>query len=224
MSANEGGCIANAMIFREPTVVLTKTHDLFKDYGIMTSDEVAWSNKWYCTWKAEILFEQNLKLSFDLLENHCSEELWDKTMDKYNRYSQLEKGGPLFCIIMMSKLLSNTEEASVALTKRIIDFKLSNLQGENVDKATSLLGGEVKRLAQIKRVTQNIVRTMLQIMQTTSVPKFNSTFELMETSIFVNDCEPTLHVGVTGQFNVNTIFSIAEQKCASMMDNDVHLT
>jgi hypothetical protein len=59
---------------------------------------------------------------------------------------------------------------------------------------------------------------MLQIMQTTSVPKFNNTFELMETSRFVNDCEPTLRVGVTGQFNVNTFFSIAEQKYASMME------
>jgi hypothetical protein len=32
----------------------------------------------------------------------------------------------------------------------------------------------------------------------------------METSIFVNDCEPTLHVGVTGKFD--------EQKYASMME------
>jgi hypothetical protein len=155
-------------------------------------------------------------LSFDLLENHCSDELWDKTMDTYNRYSEVEKVGPLFFVIMMSKLLSNTEEASDALTKRIRDFKISNLQ--NVEKATSLLGGSVKRLAQINRVTQSIVRTMLQVMQTTSVPKFNNTFELMETSIFVNDCEPTLHVGFTGKFNANTIFSIAEKKYASMME------
>jgi hypothetical protein len=191
---------------------------LFKEYAIMMPGEVAWSNKWYRTWTAEIWFEQNLKLSFDFLENHCSEELWDKTMDKYNRYSEVEKGGLLFFVITMSKLLSSTEEASDALTKRIRDFKISNLQGENVDKATSILGGAVKRLAQINRVPQNIVRTMLQIMQTTSVPKFNYTFELMETSRFVNDCEPALHVGVTGQFNVNTIFSIAEHKYASMME------
>jgi hypothetical protein len=59
---------------------------------------------------------------------------------------------------------------------------------------------------------------MLQIMQTTSVPKFNNTFELMGTSRFVKDCEPTLHVGVTGQSNVNTILSIAEQKYTSMME------
>jgi hypothetical protein len=125
-------------------LVLTKTRDLFKDYVIMTPDEVAWSNKWYRTWTAEIWFEQNLKLSFDFLENHCSKELWDKTMDKYNRYSEVEKGGPLFFVIMMSKLLSNTEQASDALTKRIRDFKISNLQGENVDKATSLIGEQSK--------------------------------------------------------------------------------
>jgi hypothetical protein len=75
-------------------------------------------------------------------------------MDKYNRYSEVEKGGPLFFAIMMSNLLSNTEEESDALTKRIRDFKISNLQGENVDKATSLRGGAVKRLAQINRVPQ----------------------------------------------------------------------
>jgi hypothetical protein len=199
-------------------LLLTKTRDLFKEYAIMTPDEVAWSKKWYRIWTAEIWFQQNLKLSFDFFENHCYEEPWDKTMDTCNHYSEVEKGGTLFFVIMMSKLLSNTEEASDALTKCIRDFKISNLQGENVDKATSLLGGAVKRLAQINRVTQNIVQTMLQIMQKTSVPKSNNTFELMETSKFVNDCEPTLHVGVTHQFNVNTIFSIAEQKYASMME------
>jgi hypothetical protein len=104
-----------------------KTHDLFKDYAIMTPDELAWSNTWYRIWKTEIWFEQNLKLSFDFLENQCSEELWDKTMDKYNSYSEGEKGGPLLLVIMMSKLLSNTEEASDALTKRIRYFKIPNL-------------------------------------------------------------------------------------------------
>jgi hypothetical protein len=59
----------------------------------MTPDVVACSNKWYRTWTAEIWFKQNLKLSFDFLENRCSEELWDKTMDKYNRYSEVENEG-----------------------------------------------------------------------------------------------------------------------------------
>jgi hypothetical protein len=63
-------------------LVLTKNRDLFKDYAIMTTGEVAWSNKWYRTRTAEIWFKQNLKLSFYFLENHCSEELRDKTMDK----------------------------------------------------------------------------------------------------------------------------------------------
>jgi hypothetical protein len=60
----------------------------------MTPYEVDCSNKWYRTWPADILFDQNLKLSLDFFENHCSEELWDKTMDKYNHDSEAEKGGP----------------------------------------------------------------------------------------------------------------------------------
>jgi hypothetical protein len=79
------------------------------------------------------------QLSFDFLENHCSKVLWDKTMDTHNHYSEVEKGGPLCFVIMVSKLLSNKEEVSDVLTKRIRDFNISNLQGENVDKATSLL-------------------------------------------------------------------------------------
>jgi hypothetical protein len=102
--------------------LVMNTHNLSKDNAVMTPHEVAWSNKWYRTWTAKICFEQNLKISFDFLENHCSEELWDKTMDTYNHYSAVEKGGPLFFVIMMSKLLSNTEEASDALTKCIRNF------------------------------------------------------------------------------------------------------
>jgi hypothetical protein len=78
--------------------------------------------------------------------------------------------------------------------------------------------GEQSKGWHINKVPQNIVRTMLQINETTSVPKFNNIFELMETSRFVNDCEPTLHVGVTGQFNVKTIFYIAEPNYASSVE------
>jgi hypothetical protein len=92
------------------------------------------------------------------------------------------------------------------------------LQGKNVTKAKILLGGALKRQAQINIVPQKLFRTMLQMMQTISVPKFNSTFELMETSIFVNDCESALYVGATGQFNANTIFFIADLKYGSMME------
>jgi hypothetical protein len=91
----------------------------------------------------------------------------------------------LFFVIMMSKLLSNTEEASDALTKRIRYFDISNLQGENVDKATLILGGAFKRLAHINRVPQNIFRTMLKIMQTASVTKFNNTFELIVNQLYI---------------------------------------
>jgi hypothetical protein len=81
-------------------------------------------------------------------------------------------------------------------------------------------GGAVKRLTQINRVSQIFFRTMLQIMQTTSVPNFNNMFEILETTRCVNDCKPTLYVVITGKFSVNPIFSVAEQKYASMMDEN----
>jgi acetone carboxylase gamma subunit len=62
-------------------LVQMKTHDLFKEYVTMKHDEVTWSNKLYLTWTAEVWFAQNLKLSFDFLKTHCSEELRDKMMN-----------------------------------------------------------------------------------------------------------------------------------------------
>jgi hypothetical protein len=72
------------------------TRDLLKDYTIISSNEVAWSNKWYPTWTADVWYEHNLKLSFDFMESHCSEELWDKTIDQYNRYYEAKMVGRYF--------------------------------------------------------------------------------------------------------------------------------
>jgi hypothetical protein len=63
--------------------------------------DVVLSNKWYRAWTANIWHEQNLRLGFDFLGNHCSEEFWDKTMD-ISKIIILHKREDLcFFIIMM---------------------------------------------------------------------------------------------------------------------------
>ena len=49
----------------------------------------------------------------------------------------------MFFIIMIEKLLSNTEEATATLQNRVKNFKMTTLPGEDVSRAVSLLKGAI---------------------------------------------------------------------------------
>ena len=53
----------------------------------------------------------------------------------------IEKGGPLFFKVMMTIITSNTEEAICTLTQKVSTFKITYIQGENINIAVSQLRG-----------------------------------------------------------------------------------
>ena len=85
----------------------------------------------------------------------------------------------LFFILMMNVLLSSTEEAAAVLEERITNFDISKLQGEDVDKAVSLLCGGMHRLKQVKHNIDDseMSKQLIKVFMTTSVPEFNKIFE-----------------------------------------------
>ncbi len=169
---------------------IVKTKDLFREYTTVSIEQVAASNAWYHTWGAEPWYDDNLTLTYQFFENNVSEDLWGKTFDKYTKYTEEQQGGPLFFIIMINKLLSNTEEAAVTLERRVRSFNISQLPGEDVDKAISLLNGAITRLSQIKNKAvsrpgdqdfyNEITKIVIRVMQTTSVDEFNGVFQHIE--------------------------------------------
>jgi hypothetical protein len=106
--------------------------------------------------------------------------LFEKVFKQYDEMKQEQKGGTLFFIIMMNILLSHTEEAALALNGWVRNFRLTNLQGKNVDKAVSLLRGAMKRLKSINKDPEDILRVLISVMQTSSVDDFNATFHNLE--------------------------------------------
>jgi hypothetical protein len=110
--------------------------------------------------------------------------LFEKVFERYDEMKQEQKAGPSFFIIMMNKLLSHTEEAALTLNGCVCNFKLMNLQGENVDKAESLLHRAVKKLRSIDKVPEDMIRVLISMMmQTSSMDEFNATFHHLEKSI-----------------------------------------
>ena len=90
--------------------------------------------------------------------------------------------------IMMKWLVMNTREAANHLISKLEDCKLTNVQGENVLKLTSVVGATVKRLGQMKDPQQrpylpdDLNVKLLYVLQTTSVVDFNETFKFMKKS------------------------------------------
>jgi hypothetical protein len=125
-------------------------------------------------------FEENLRLTYDFFAKNVCDDLFLKVSETYDKYPRLEQGGPLFFILMLNQLLADTEEAASSLQKRVKEFKISNVEGEDIRKVVSLLRGAVNRLTYIKKVPEDITKIMLQVMQASSVESFNETFHILE--------------------------------------------
>lgn len=140
--------------------------DLYTEYPTLTPEMVAASNKWYNTWPQEDTYRENLNLTYKFFENNCSPALFEKVSETYDSYSEAEKGGPLFFIIMVNAIMSQTEEASLSLQSRLKRIDLKDFPGENVDKVVGLLRAVIRRLRLFNRVPEDLIRTLLRIFQT----------------------------------------------------------
>lgn len=68
---------------------IVNTFDLFKDYAVLTIQNVAASNCWYVKWPkpaVSSIFRQNLLLSLDFLQNNSTDRLWEKCLEQYDQY------------------------------------------------------------------------------------------------------------------------------------------
>jgi hypothetical protein len=64
-----------------------------------------------------------------------------KVLETITTFKEIEQGGPLFFIIMINKLTVKTEEEAASLLQSLLSLKISDIDGQNVDKAVSLIRG-----------------------------------------------------------------------------------
>jgi hypothetical protein len=160
---------------------------------------------------------ENLRLTYDFFQNNVTDDLFLKVSETYDKFPRSQRGGPLFFILMLNQLLADTEEAAISLQKRVKDFKITNIPGEDIRKVVSLLRGAVNRLTYINKIPEDLVKTMLAVMQTSSVDSFNETFHLIEK-------ERKHHAilrktGFHATLTVDDIFCIAEAEYRDLGEN-----
>ena len=159
---------------------VTGSVNLYTDYAKMTPAQVARSNLWYNKWPKAVTYSQNLHWSYLFFRNHCSDDLFDQVHNRYKHYPVEEQGGPLFFILMINQLLSNTAAAAESLRARVESFKLNTIPGEDVDQANLILRGALARLEHVNKMPDHVELTLTRIMQTSSVPEFNQIFHHLE--------------------------------------------
>lgn len=200
--------VFTVMLVDEDGRSILECNDLYTEYPSLTIETVAESNKWYNTWPSEDTYRENLNLTYKFFENNCSPALFEKVSETYDEFDEDEKGGPLFFIIMINAIMSQTEEASLSLQTRLKNLDLKDFPGENVDKVVGLLRAVLRRLKMFRRVPEDTTRTLLRIFQTSSVPQFNNVFAMMEQQRLLGQVSTFGSAGVNVVTNDN-IFKVA---------------
>lgn len=163
----------------------TSKRDLFVLYSQITEEEVARSNQWYTEYTKADFHRQNLQLTLEFLENNTTTGLWEKSLERYEEFPTYTRGGPLMFLIIMKKLQSHTEAAVQYLTNSIKAMKITSFEGENVSRVTSLIRGAYKRLSMTNKVPEDFQKTILNILQTSSVVEFNMAFQHIQREVEV---------------------------------------
>jgi ferredoxin-fold anticodon binding domain-containing protein len=199
--------------------IVANTLDLYSEFAKISIEDVARSNLWYRKWLPDPWFEENLQLTYDYFQQNVSDDLWMKVCETYDQYQASEQGGPLFFILMMNHLLSDTEEAASSLVLKITDFKITNVRGEDIYKVVSLLRGACNRLKHINKLPEDIVKTLLTVFQTSSVDSFNETFHLLQKTR--KHAAVLSQTGSLPSLTTDKIFKLAESDYRDMLQDSL---
>ena len=163
---------------------------LFQDYARLTPDVVANSCYWYNRYVDQAYVRENMMLIYKLLQNNTDEQLWTKSLEEYHEYQVVQQGGPLMLIIILQRIQNSSETAVLHLKNSLRNLKISSLEGENVDKAVSLVKSTHRLLIAASTDSHNYVpddfpHTVLKVYQTSSVAEFNRPFARLEEEALI---------------------------------------
>ena len=85
----------------------------------------------------------------------------------------------------MTIITSNTEVADRTLTQKVSTFKITSIQGENINAAVSQLRGAYRCLMSAEKVPHDITDRLINVFRNTSVEEFNSTLKTMKDKLQV---------------------------------------
>jgi len=178
-----------------------KTMDVWSDYPILTPTMVAVSTAYYNMWVAETYISENLNLTYTFTQNNTDPALFGKCLEEYEKYSPISQGGPLMLILILQRISILNTQHKTNLWNRVKALKIRNVTGEDVDTVVSLLNAAYQAFratstnkTRDEGIPEDWYEVIIKVLQTSSVSKFNDTFEQEEDRVWrmsaISGCDP----------------------------------
>ncbi|KAL3919461.1 MAG: hypothetical protein SGILL_003742, partial [Bacillariaceae sp.] len=176
--------------------------NLFNDYHTITLADVTASNTWFHYWTdPDDLMHEDLEWTFRYFFHNVDADLYNKVREAYDQYSPDKQGGPLFLWHLMNTVSTNSEATINSIVSKVRKFSIKDQPGEDILQITSMLRNNIRRIHNARSsLPEDFLREMLEVLQTSSVPDFNSQFQnlyrnhLLQSTIARSDCGTSMNL------------------------------
>ena len=123
-----------------------------------------------------------MTLTFQFLKNNTSDDLFTLCKSEYDEFNPMQKGGPLMLFLILKRIAHSSETAITHVMAEFKKLKISTIKGEDIEEVVAM----IKSLHQLmlgastpthSYVPQDFPKLILEVLQTSSVKKFNAVFK-----------------------------------------------
>jgi hypothetical protein len=96
-------------------------------------------------------------LSYNLIKNNTDDNLFNKCLEEYEMFHPMQQGGPLILFLVLKKVHNASDQRLKHLKDKVATLKISDLEGENVNTAVSLINAVYSIFISSSTATQSHV-------------------------------------------------------------------
>ena len=166
------------------------TINLLESYDSIDLDTVCHTVVWMRAYMDDETLRE-LNWTHKYLLNSCEDSSGDGSLfnSVSSKVANLESldvgqgGGPITFMLIISFILSSSEEALTLLADKLQNLKITDYQGENIITMNSQLKHVISRLSQTDHLPVDIDKKILKLLQTSSNEDFNKTFHTLQNLV-----------------------------------------
>ena len=159
-----------------------KQVDLFHNIRETNLATIQLANKYFIEY-GEDYHGENVIWSGEKILNSCDSTLRDKLIESTRGWDEQEKGGPTYLKLLMGLIVATSEKSLRSLLDKVTQLKLTDFNGEDVNKAVSFLRGATLILRDNAALPNDFHTLVLKIFGSTSCEDFKSFVKLLEHNI-----------------------------------------
>ena len=164
-----------------PTTTATKI-DLFHKIKDTELGIVKSANQYFMEYGQEYHGE-NCVWSGEKILNSCDSTLRDKLIESTRGWDVKHKGGPTYLKLLMGLIVATSEKSLRSLLDKIARLKLTDFDGEDVNKTVSFLRGATLILKDNNALPNDFSNLIIRIFKQTSCDDFKSFVGLLEHNV-----------------------------------------